>query len=154
MTKFKTLTKLTIDRKTWGVGKEGGRLLNSKTKKLCCVGFYTKKCGFKNSEIENLGTPETLVYNYVTGLSDFGKLYDTGKSKLSKINKIPHRFLRLLPLLEDNKETHDNSICCELTSTNDSEVLDNPTREKKITSLFKKIKISVKFKGKYDKSAE
>src|SRR5437773_2017677 len=118
------MKKLIINRSKWGVGEEGGSLLNTKNKKYCCLGFYAKSVGFKNEHIKNIATPSVLV-DYLGGES-------------AVRNKRIKKLIQLLKIHKDidQYEVDDNSICNKLMEVNDSSALlyINPIkREEKIS---------------------
>lgn len=111
-----------VDCKTWyrGRGSNSSCMLNTNGKS-CCLGFYARQCGVENKLMRKKATPLDVVRN----TRDIQVQWDT---KLIKHNK--------------------NSITCErLMETNDSRDLTEPEREKKLTALFKKNGIKVKFVG-------
>ena len=105
------MKKLIINRSKWGVGEEGGSLLNTKNKKYCCLGFYAKSVGFKNEHIKNIATPSVLV-DYLGGES-------------AVRNKRIKKLIQLLKIHKDidQYEVDDNSICNKLMEVNDSSAL-------------------------------
>ena len=143
---MKKLTKLIINRKFWGTGKRSSKALYDATNhKYCCLGFYSKACGFENKELNNEGTPEELVGNF---LSDYRYDNHCDSDKLSDIKDLPSKFQKILKLL--GRDTHSNSkICRKLMSANDNPKISDKIREKRISGLFKKIGVAVEYKGKY-----
>ncbi len=123
-----TIKTLTINRQKWGFGEKGGYLLDRDTGLQCCLGFFCKKIGYKNSHIENRGTPFELITCFA-------------KQNLKK---------RLQCL---TTSSNNNSICHKLIDVNDSTspiYLKKPEkREAKIAQLFSKIGVKVNFVGKY-----
>ena len=129
---------LKINRQKWGVGDEGGSLLNKDTRKYCCLGFFAKQVGYRDNDISEIGSP-----------SDFVTAIDEPAKRTKRIEK-----LKPLLTVEKNNFASDNRICKNLMSVNDSKSdhYKNPKkRESRITELFKQIGITVKFSGEYPK---
>lgn len=116
------MEKLIIDRKKWLRGTRiGSKLLKKTTRKMCCLGFFVRQCGFKIKDIENITSPEIVVAH---------------NKQISPDNLI-YRLLR------DGRL--DSDITYELMRINDSNKISEEVREKELTRLFKKIKFEVEF---------
>jgi hypothetical protein len=51
-----------IRRSRWKRGDDnGGSCLLTDSGQMCCLGFYTKACGFSNDEIRNVKVPSELI---------------------------------------------------------------------------------------------
>ena len=126
-----------VDRETWYRGKGAGKscLLNTNGK-LCCLGFYARSCGVEDRLMRNIGDPNNLV-----------EMLDGEKTIFDiKVNHVNRKANVLWETkLVHNKKNSD--ICNKLMTVNDSETFDTFEREKKLTALFKKIGIKVKFVG-------
>ena len=134
---------LIIDRKKWGRGRTGGSLLTDEfsevTGKMCCLGFFSRNCGFKPKEIRGIGLPEEVIENLMNDVDTYGtmtkaetkeKLFNKLKKRgfdLKSFKKIGTGLANKLALINDNTDTTDE------------------TKERKITELFGKVGIKVKF---------
>lgn len=61
---------LIIDRKRWLRGEQGcnaSKLFRSEDKKMCCLGFFARKCGYTIKEIRNVYAPQDCTLNKFPG---------------------------------------------------------------------------------------
>ena len=112
--------KLKINRKRWfrGKGSEESKLLRAEDRKMCCLGFYLRACGVS-----------------VRGLTD---------------ETLPSDMLEDVPkkarwLLKKTNEFENSSDCQYLIDQNDTEELNELTREKRIAARFQKHGVDVEF---------
>lgn len=129
---------LKINRAKWGIGAQGGLLLNPKTEKYCCLGFFCRQVGYKDADIKNISAPANFIWN----------LNVNEKAKITRIER-----LKQLLFIKGDK-IRDNKVCQNLMAVNDSEskfYSNNAKRESRIKELFKKIGVTVKFSGDYSK---
>lgn len=119
------ITSLTINRKRWGTGKEGGMLLSSENNKMCCLGFYCRDAGVRKKDIWGLAMP----------------------SEVASAKSAP----KLIPLIKEHSwdgTWEDKKITSNLAEVNDATkgIYSNPERrEKRIKQLFSKLGVKVKF---------
>lgn len=117
MKKIKTLT---IDRRKWGRGKTGGRLLTGATThnpgKMCCLGFTCLKYGLTPKQIVNGTVPVYLSKTAKAMLPDWLTCSSRGDADVG-------------------------AFAC----INDSWDSDDADKEKMITTIFAKHDIKVKF---------
>lgn len=127
--------KFVVDRETWyrGKGSYHSCLLN-KSNKMCCLGFYALACGLDKNVIRDITSPMAAV-NLSNGKYSEDIHGQEVKRKSSKIWKT-----KLVPK-KDN-----SAICRKLMIINDNKLITDEKREVKITRLFEKIGIQVKFK--------
>lgn len=125
-----------IDRAKWYRGKYS-QLLGSRDMK-CCLGFYALACGVDKKTIRGLGSPSDVVNLDVcpTAVSVDVTRRPNVKWETRLVKRVRSKF-----------GAKDTSITDQLMVINDSKSIDDVKRESKITSLFKKIGIKVKFKG-------
>lgn len=114
---------LRIDRKKWGTGYEGGTLLNE-VGKMCCLGFYCLKAGYKAKDI---------IYESMPYLID-----SSDKLRKGDLKKLV------------SKDSYGNSVlAAKLAMVNDSDspyYVKNPKRrENQIKKLFLKMGVKVTF---------
>jgi hypothetical protein len=102
---------------------------------MCCLGFYAEACGLDRKTIRSIATPLNAVkvtvgdesavdvnYNHVVRKSDV-----EWKTKL--VNS-----------------SGNTATCRAMMEVNDNEGITDKVRETKLTALFKKLGIKVKFK--------
>lgn len=132
------IKSFTINRKRWlrGEGSEESCLLNTKTGKMCCLGFFAKQSKIPKNYIENVDTPCSARM-----LLNGTKVYSSNCKVISRPAKSIKWNTKLLSG-EFHSATGDT-----LMDVNDDEEISDEIREKKITSLFKRIGITVKFIG-------
>lgn len=143
---FKDIKSFTISRSIWARGSintENGKnaLLNSNGS-MCCLGFYTKKCGFLDNEILNIGTPSVLYNNFAitkgrAWLANYEQkpIYDISWKTKLLFNKN----------LTFSKKGDDSDITDLLTDYNDRIDFSEEDREKIIKKYFAKIGVKVRF---------
>lgn len=117
---IRDVKSFTVVRKKWlrGKGSMASALLwNGKS---CCLGFYSEACGISRKVMHSIATPADLA-----AVSE-QKSNVIWKTKLVRSGV--------------------NSISCQkLININDSSTTDDAFKEKKLTSLFKRLGIKVKF---------
>ncbi len=131
----KKLTTLIIDRKRWlrgGDFSDASYLYRSEDRKMCCLGFFCRQSGLLIDNIRNVPEPYDIL--------DF-------TSSLSLEKKVRQK---LKSLFEDAHETNysdmkQNNTCDSLIYANDNIKISEPEREKRISKLFSKIGVKVKF---------
>src|SRR5277367_909081 len=117
----------TVDRSKWlrGKGPEDSSLLNQKGK-MCCLGFYAEACGLDRKFIRHLKSPAAAV---TASKEDF-TLHKSGVIwKTELVNR-----------------NGDSATCYQMMAVNDNEDIKDDVRETKLTALFKKLNIKIKFK--------
>jgi hypothetical protein len=95
---------------------------------MCCLGFFGKQLGVPYTKMTGVGGPMELRRN------EQMKFLDTG---LLKQDPFSYGY-----------QYYNTEVCDRLLSVNDSSSLTAEYREKRITALFKKIGIKVRFIGK------
>jgi hypothetical protein len=85
-------------------------------------------CGFKPKNIRGVEAPAELV--------DSGKNWDT---KLINVSDAEAKKMRMY------NETTNSTLCGMMMTTNDSSSIKEPAREKRLTELFGKMGVKVKF---------
>lgn len=108
-----------VIRSKWARGGRGGlpRLLNT-SNKMCCLGFYTRACGYQPKEIRGLGLP-TEAADYL------------------------ERGMQWCAEWPDDVANNAENVIAEW---NDDEYTTDAEREKQLKSLFRKYgKIKVNF---------
>lgn len=122
---FQDVKSFVVDRERWyrGKGYRHSKLLN-RNNKQCCLGFYALACGLNEASIKERKTPSEVVCNTE---SCSCKSNTQWKTKLISSDKV------------------NSQICQILMKVNDAIKLSDEERETKLTKLFKKIGIKVKF---------
>jgi hypothetical protein len=115
---------LTIKRKKWlhGEGTSDSGLLRESDGKMCCLGFLARQRGARNKYILGVRTPCELT--------------SRGHQQLKN-------------LVVDAYDEKHTKIGDKLMERNDEEYMTDAKREKLLTTLFKRIKVRVKFVGSY-----
>jgi hypothetical protein len=134
------IKELTINRKKWyrGWGSENSCLLNPQSGKMCCLGFYALQSGLSKKDIKNMPTPGA-----VRKLLRGDEVYLNDGNTISQPAKPIQWNTKLMQRNRDlHTRTGDNLI-----DVNDNDSISDEEREKKITSLFKRIGVAVKFIG-------
>jgi hypothetical protein len=90
-------------------------LFRPKDGKMCCLGFYALACGYDQTEIEQVETPQHL----------------------------PDKDDMVRELLDDMGDNSD--VCEELMEINDDQHRSNEVRETDLTDAFESIGITVEF---------
>ncbi len=126
------MIKVQIDRKTWlrGVGSNDSVYkvrLRTEEGEQCCLGFVCKKLGLKNKDILDVGRPGHLVR------------YDNFAQRNAKE--------KLTPVLLKVKEPTEKAWVEEAITINDDSLMSETEREEKLTKLFAKNGLDVKFVG-------
>jgi hypothetical protein len=81
----KEVKSFVIDRAKWGVGKNGGSLLNPDTGLMCCLGHYMRALGATKRSMRWVGLPgRTLLGGLPEWLTDIG--VNTSVDRLVKSN--------------------------------------------------------------------
>lgn len=122
--------ELVIKRRYWLRGSGEYSALKSGNE-YCCLGFFAKACGFKNKDIDRTCTPDEIYGNVETDESTFKDFY----------NNLDPNFKFLI----NPKTQSDTKICLKLMEVNDKKYLSDEEREKKLTALFAKKGVEVKF---------
>lgn len=111
------LAKLLIDRKWWVRGPGDDSYLRSPTtKRMCCLGFLGRACGYKAASITDIGFPSQVV--------------NTTQWTKGVINR----------------KGNDTYWTQRAVSINDNERFSDQVRESKLKKHFKKIGIRLSFK--------
>ncbi len=119
----KKLTNLTISRRRWLRGTQYDSHLHSpQNHKQCCLGFYMRDLGFPLAEINGRGTPSDVVTH----------LFEDSDCRVPVPGLV-------------KKDNRDTTLCCKLINVNDSDKITDEVREAKITKLFAKMGVKVKF---------
>lgn len=113
------MQKLIIVRDKWYRGNSYNSSLLRADGKMCCLGFYAKKCGYAEEEIFTKTSPHDLAYHGQTIKEGLEKLLDTRNSN--------------------------NEICDQLIDINDSHITSEQVREQIVSDLFKQIDVEVEF---------
>ena len=140
--------KLTIDRSKWRFGgvfwsadhiKKIGitRLLNDQGN-MCCLGFLSLACGYKEEDISGYIDPEAIVRHQEAG------------------NKFPQWAIKTKELWRENGWQSDyrafnSELISKMIRTNDmpKSHLPHEEREVKLTDLFSEAGVEVTFTGEY-----
>lgn len=124
---MKLLHKFTIDRATWSCGRNSwDAMLETKDGQKCCLGFLAESCGVGQGRRVGTHNP-----------SDVG--HGPGYRKLAGLLKGPDEDNEVQPFLAEKT----------LIEVNDDSDLADHLRERRLTDLFKKQGIGVRFVGKY-----
>lgn len=115
---YKDVKKFTIKRSEWYRGKAQDSLLLNEDKQKCCLGFYGLSCGLRPRDIIGISAPAGVI-------DEHSKLWKT-----------------FLITESDGFNSYDAD---QLMLINDDEKTSDAHKEKKITALFKKQSITVKF---------
>lgn len=126
-TKPKVITDVpsfTIRRSKWARGgKKGSSALLNSQGNMCCLGFYSKACGFTKENIQHIIAPDRIpvMQNYSEAIKF--------KSKLIKYRDYPNT----------------TKICDDLMDINDDQYITDKVREEKLTKKFSKMGVKVTF---------
>ena len=133
------IKEFTVNRKKWhrGKGCDTSCLLNPTSGKMCCLGFYALQSGLSKKNIEKMPTPNA-VRQRLNGEDVYSSMSFDCISEPAK----PIKWKTKLISGKSNSAT-----CGHLMEVNDNKDISDEVREKKITSLFKRIGIAVKFVG-------
>ena len=123
------IEKLTINRKRWLRGQKDSVLRNEEGL-MCCLGFYCLLKKFKISDIFNRSAPEEVLKR--TRVDVINKTTKLGRLLIDNDN-------------EEGKIINNNEVCNDLMICNDNTDISDKQRERRITQLFKKINVEVKF---------
>jgi hypothetical protein len=123
-----------VERKKWlrGEGSEDSCLL-TEGNRMCCLGFYAEACGLDRKVIRGLSSPMKAVY------ATQGHFIENYKDKLSTRKSDVIWKTKLV------KSGRDTATCNDMMKINDDEHIDDTIRETKLTALFKKLGIRIKF---------
>jgi hypothetical protein len=134
------IKEFTVNRKKWfrGEGPDKSCLLNSNTGMKCCLGFYALQSGLAKKDIEDMPTPV-----HVKMLLDGEEVYTRGIQTISR----PAKPIKWNTKLIDRNRRFQSKTGSALMDVNDNTAISDEVREKKITSLFKRIGVTVKFVG-------
>jgi hypothetical protein len=146
---IKDVKEFTIKRSKWARGGMNGpsALLNS-LGNMCCLGHYSKACGFSNEEINELDEPRHIVQSKQVKLGDVWRanylqedieLLDWDSFLIKHDNYTSSLNIRI---------TDNTDISWKLMEINDRAPYDfknEIAREKEIIKKFKSIGIKVKF---------
>lgn len=118
---YKDIKRFTIKRSEWRRGGETTALRNKDNTK-CCLGFYAQACGFKGKMLDESSEPADI--------NNYGKAWDTFLVKKSN-----HAF-----------SNHMSSMAAtSLILINDDDKITEAARERKISTIFARRNIKVKF---------
>jgi len=126
-----------IDESRWQHGDEKENpvtfdsALRMDNGKMCCLGFFAQSCGAKVDSMVGICDPLELVRRY-----DSNKIL----SSSTKIKSILSR-----------KDGRDRAEVDALIHANDNGNIPLESRKKKITNLFKKLKVKVEFYNSKEK---
>jgi hypothetical protein len=126
-----------VKRKTWyrGKGSEHSCLLNEHNQR-CCLGFYAGACGLSNKIIRGIAEPNSVIELLQEGQVE-DKDGNTVHSNLDIVWKT--KLVRGLCGISNTP------TCNKLMAVNDSVGITDEERETKLTALFKRLGIKVKF---------
>ena len=115
--------EFTIDRLKWGRGGDDSRLVNSRTGRRCCLGFYGEACGVDPAKLLDVMYPLPACPGFAKGDPAWPAwLFEQHGPELSRGE---HRHA--------------------LAMVNDSNVLDETERENRIAEEFAKHGVTVRF---------
>lgn len=117
---------LVINRKRWGFGANGGKLLREQSQKMCCLGFACRQAGFSAKDIVGQNMP----------------------ADLKQIGVRPNLLTRLSDFISSRNGACNTKVATRLAEVNDSNsprFKDQKVREKRIKELFKTINTRVQF---------
>ena len=128
--KIKTPKSFVIDRKRWlrvkqDENTEASVLFSSDSKKMCCLGFYSRACGVSINTLRGKATPEDIYENV---------LHEPTKKNYEK---------KIAILLDDSS---DSFFSNSLMSANDNYDTSDSEKEASIKKIFAEKKIKVTFK--------
>lgn len=123
---YKDVKTFTVKRSKWqrGEGNQSARLHNDNNK-MCCLGFYAKKCGLKKKDITDVASPGEIEY-------DIKDAWDTF-------------LIKRLDMPDSTDLLVDSNIANTLMEVNDDVNASDKDRELKLKELFKEQGIKVKF---------
>lgn len=126
---FQDVKSFVVDRERWyrGKGDRHSKLLN-RNNKQCCLGFYALACGLSEASIKGQNTPNDVICNTESC---------SCKSNIQWKTKLIDSDI--------DSDKVNSQICQTLMEVNDEIELSDEERETKLTKLFKKIGIKVKF---------
>lgn len=121
MKTYKKPKKVVINRKKWlrGCGTSASSLLDGKTGKMCCLGFWCLQAGIPRKQIKDVSSPADLINKGVSSVSG-----------LSYESKNITGFTCGL--------TQNNTTCIKMMQTNDDKYIDDEERERTLKRLAKK----------------
>lgn len=111
--------ELTIERSKWATGKDGGLLLDGE--KMCCLGFLCRAIGYESAEILMMAMPEEVTQSETKPLP----LWLLEPYKVTSVSERPDVY----QAARDNDDTTISSV----------------ERERRVTEIFAKHDIQVRF---------
>jgi|SRR5580698_3376967 hypothetical protein len=125
-----------VKRKTWyrGKGSENSCLLND-AGRMCCLGFYAEACGLDRKTIRDLSSPRDAVQITQQGetTSKDGDIVCRKSNVVWSTKLVSNVYMINIP------------TCNTMMEVNDNKKLSDEERETKLTALFKRLGIKVKF---------
>lgn len=123
MSKYKQIKTLIIDETKWANGSNKKvALLLTNSGNMCCLGFLSKACGFKNKQLLNEAFPISIL------------IKDRSLSKFD----FPKKVINSLGILSDWE--------IKASNINDSKIFSNVKRKSLLREHFKQIGIKLIFK--------
>jgi hypothetical protein len=133
------IKEFTVNRKKWlrGEGSDKSYLMDPISGKMCCLGFYAKQSGLSKKDIESMPSPGSVIQ-----LLNGDEVYTN-----AEVICRPAKPIKWNTKLIWRGQKCNSKTCDALMDANDDEDITDEVREKNLTSLFKKIGITVKFIG-------
>ncbi len=137
---IKDIKSFTISRSKWARNNINGPscLLNDKGN-MCCLGFYTKACGFNEEQLNDRYEPINL----------FDKLNNKNKAWLANYNQEILEVIdwktKLISHDTNYYRRNNSNLAWKLMEANDNPALSEKEREMEIKDGFAKIGVKVRF---------
>ena len=110
---------LVVKRSRWLRGEEDSYLVRGSDKKMCCLGFLGRQCRVPQKEMLDKGLPDNVDRSY--------------------------RFPNTIVKTDEYGSTDCTMLCDDIVHTNDTSIISDKQRERKLTQLFKKADIAITF---------
>lgn len=115
--------KFTVYRDSWARGDKAGPLYSSVTKRMCCLGFLGKECGYYTNDMDCFSYPKSLV--------NIGNI----------VYKWPSGIV-------SDKSNIEKKLVIDIIIDNDNPNLLDHEREYSLSKLFSEAGIDVEFKDR------
>lgn len=150
--KFKKPKTLVIDRSKWGCGSVKKRelfkimgktaMLNSKTGKMCCLGFDAVACGVSKEHLKDVGEPCDVADVIAESINE----------KIQ--NERPDDYLYHVDIPGLTRDGNNTGFSDDAIGVNDDNEITQEEREQQLISLFKKKGTVLSFVGKFPREVQ
>ena len=113
------MMNLVVKRSKWLRGEEDSYLVRGSDKKMCCLGFLGRQCNITQKEMLDIGLPNRVDHD--------------------------HKFPSAIIETDKYGDSICSMLCDEIVHTNDTSIISDKQRERKLTQLFKKADIAITF---------